>query len=78
MVFACSKCGAQVTYAVTKAGTRILMDLAPHPRGNIRLEASSGPEQLAIIELGAQPPPARYRCHWASCSHYQRHQGKEP
>lgn len=64
----CRSCKAEVFWAQTEAGRKVLVDISPVPGGNLRIESGPGGKPLAIVVAGAaEGGEPRYRSHFATC-----------
>lgn len=73
----CRSCGARITWAVTKAGRNMPVDVEPHPAGNLELTPrEDGAPLVAMIDpMDAQLTftANRYRSHFATCPDASSH-----
>lgn len=65
----CRSCGAEILWAVTKAGKRIPIDPEPEPYGNVQLDESAGEVRATVVAIG----DGTHVSHFASCPLAYRH-----
>ena len=71
----CKNCGAQVIWAVTAKGIKVLVDALPDAEGTIRVDAPqvSTESPLATIYTVAAPPgTSLHRSHFLTCVNVKR------
>lgn len=70
----CATCGKPIRWCATQSGSRMPIDEAPHPQGNLVIEGDNC--RTAKPEDAAKP---RFRSHLTTCPHAsQYHKRKGP